>query len=475
MERFFKRKSKFELVESSPAKSQKKNESSPNQTTKVNSENLPSDPGLRNQILSYHPNVRDQVRRAYLQKGPCQPRGHNFPYKNFGAKQRRFNPGWFSEFPTWLEYSIEKDATFCLCCYLFKPDVGEQSGGESFVGVGFSNWKKKDRLQIHVGGPNSAHNKAWRSCEVLLNQKQHIETILSKHSNQDRIDYRTRLGTSVDVSRILLQQGLPFRGHDESENSTNQGNFLAFLGWLCRFNDDIKAVTLKNAPENMKLTSPDIQKDISSAISTEIINAIIRDIGDSLFAILVDESCDMSSKEHMAIVLHYVDKGWLCRFNDDIKAVTLKNAPENMKLTSPDIQKDISSAISTEIINAIIRDIGDSLFAILVDESCDMSSKEHMAIVLHYVDKGKVIERFVGIVHVTDNKSSSLKLAVDDFFSRHGLSISHKMFIDFSHIGLRIGWILVSSGGGNLVLYALVFHIPQQAPLIFLKSLPFGA
>ncbi|KAI3883258.1 hypothetical protein MKW92_000390, partial [Papaver armeniacum] len=32
-------------------------------------ENLPSDPGLRKQIIEYHPNIRDQVRRAYLQKG----------------------------------------------------------------------------------------------------------------------------------------------------------------------------------------------------------------------------------------------------------------------------------------------------------------------------------------------------------------------------------------------------------------------
>ncbi|XP_020423491.1 uncharacterized protein LOC109950157 [Prunus persica] len=57
----------------------------------------------------------------------------------------------------------------------------------------------------------------------------------------------------------------------------------------------------------MKLTSLNMQKDIS----TEIIKAIIREIGDSLFAILVDESCDMSSKEQMAIVLRYVDKGQL--------------------------------------------------------------------------------------------------------------------------------------------------------------------
>jgi len=38
-------------------------------------------------------------------------------------------------------------------------------------------------------------------------------------------DYRIRLNASIDVSRHLLHQGLPFRGHDESEESTNKGNF----------------------------------------------------------------------------------------------------------------------------------------------------------------------------------------------------------------------------------------------------------
>ena len=51
------------------------------------------------------------------------------------------------------------------------------------------------------------------------------------------------------------------------------------------------------------MIAPKIQRDIVSAISIEIINTIIRDIGNSLFSILVDESCDISSKEQMAIVL----------------------------------------------------------------------------------------------------------------------------------------------------------------------------
>lgn len=93
-------------------------------------------------------------------------------------------------------------------------------------------------------------------------------------------------------------------------------------------------------------------------------------------------------------------------------------------MISPDIQKDIVSAISIEIINTIASEIGDSLFAILVDESRDMSSKEQMAIVLRYVDGGKVIERFVGIEHVINTNAATLKDTIDDFFCRHGLCIS---------------------------------------------------
>ncbi|KAM5552412.1 zinc finger MYM-type protein 1-like [Rosa sericea] len=327
-------------LESSPAKKTKKNDSNSEKSCPEVNEKYPSDPGNRPLISSYHPNVQDEVRRYYLQKGPCQPRAHEFPITEFGRKKRRFVKEWFDDFPTWLEYSIKNDAAYCLCCYLFK-----QGGGDAFVGDGFKNWKKKSLVYGHVGGPNSTHNKAQRNCEALLSQKQHIETILSNHTSQDRIDYRIRLSASIGVVRILLKQGLPFRGHDESENSNNRGNFLEILEWLCGYNEDIKAVTLKNAPENLKLTSPDIQKDIVSAISVEVVNRIASELGDSLFAILVDESRDMSSKEQMAIVLRYVDGG-------------------------------------------------------------------------------NVIERFVGIEHVMNTNAITLKEAIDDFLSRHGLSIS---------------------------------------------------
>jgi hypothetical protein len=35
-------------------------------------EMLPSDPGLRPKMADYHPSDREEIRRYYLQKGPCQ-------------------------------------------------------------------------------------------------------------------------------------------------------------------------------------------------------------------------------------------------------------------------------------------------------------------------------------------------------------------------------------------------------------------
>ena len=140
-----------------------------------------------------------------------------------------------------------------------------------------------------------------------MKEKQHIETIISKQSKQAKKEYRIRLKASVDYVRFLLQEGLAFRGHDESDNSLNQGNFLELLQFASSLNDDIRDVTLNNAPENMKLTSPDIQKDIVNAVAVETVNIIIQDIGDSLFSILVDESRDISTKEQMVVVLRYVN------------------------------------------------------------------------------------------------------------------------------------------------------------------------
>ena len=93
-------------------------------------------------------------------KGPCQPHDHKFPYMQFGQQKRQFNTTWFKDYGSYMEYSIEKDVVFCLCCYPFE----DQARSNAFVTEGYKNRKKKERLADHVGGPNSAHNQAYEKC-----------------------------------------------------------------------------------------------------------------------------------------------------------------------------------------------------------------------------------------------------------------------------------------------------------------------
>ena len=156
-----------------------------------------------------------------------------------------------------MEYSIDKDAVFCFYCYLFGQDVGKQGGGDTLVMKGFKLWNQKEKLNSHVGGVNSAHNQAVKKSEDLMKEKQHSQSVLVKQSNQDKIEYRVQLNTIVDCIKFLLCRGLAFRGYNESQGSSDKGNFFEFLQFLGDHNESINEV-LQKAPKNCKLTCHEI-------------------------------------------------------------------------------------------------------------------------------------------------------------------------------------------------------------------------
>ncbi|XP_060217059.1 uncharacterized protein LOC132644483 [Lycium barbarum] len=183
-----------------------------------------------------------------------------------------------------------------------------QGGGEAFSSIGFKSWHKKKRLDTHVGELNSDHNQAKKKCEDLMRQEQSIQVAFVKPDNKAKLEHKIRLKASIEVVRLLLNQGLAFRGHREDESSLNKGNFLEILSWYAKRCDKISDLVLKKAPKNNQLTSHKIQKDIITACKLETIKAIMEDLNGDYFSLLVDESCDVSRKEQMAIVLRYVDR-----------------------------------------------------------------------------------------------------------------------------------------------------------------------
>lgn len=76
---------------------------------------------------------------------PHQPKGYNFPKREFGQKnpvRRAFQSSWFSKWP-WIHYDEALDSAFCFTCARAEEQGKLRSGSRdlSFLSKGFSNWK----------------------------------------------------------------------------------------------------------------------------------------------------------------------------------------------------------------------------------------------------------------------------------------------------------------------------------------------
>ncbi|KAK9725256.1 hypothetical protein RND81_05G132000 [Saponaria officinalis] len=264
---------------------------------------LERDPGLRAPMWHHPIEKRNKIRRAYLKLKPYQPILRNFPYSGPEGHRRSFQSSWYKKFPDWLEYSLSKDAAFCFLCYLFADKPNPHTN--TFTMIGFNNWKRVNEgkncpFVTHVGGLSSIHNNSLRSKIDLLNDRGHIRyAFVSQEEAQIRKN-RLRLETTIDVVRLLTLQACPLRGHDESANSDNQGNFLEFRKAFARYNDEVSRA-MEHTSYNAQYIAPSIQKEILHIISTKVRNYIREEIGESKFYIMVDEARDEAKREQMAI------------------------------------------------------------------------------------------------------------------------------------------------------------------------------
>ncbi|XP_023735844.1 uncharacterized protein LOC111883758 [Lactuca sativa] len=108
-------------------------------------------------------------------------------------------------------------------------------------------------------------------------------------------------------------------------------------------------------------------------------------------------------------------------FNNEMKEL-FRTVPKHASYTSPTIQKEILNHISNRVKRMICDEIDGGKFCLLVDEAHDESNREQMSIVLRFVNKdGVIMERFLGLVHVRDNTSQTLKNRIYFLFTHKNL------------------------------------------------------
>lgn len=107
---------------------------------------------------------------------------------------------------------------------------------------------------------------------------------------------------------------MPFRGHDESTESVNRGNYLELLSFLAEYDPDL----------HYHLSTSKVFIDTSSQIQNDLISAVTNVMGETIkeeirkapfVALMLDETSDVSNTAQLSLVLHFVtDSGLKERF-----------------------------------------------------------------------------------------------------------------------------------------------------------------
>ena len=95
----------------------------------------------------------------------------------------------------------------------------------------------------------------------------------------------------------------------------------------------------------------------------------------------------------------------------------------NAKYTSPTIQIEILGIASTMVVQELVAEANRSFVSVVVNESCDISGKKQLSIVLRYTKGEKVNESFTGFVEISSVSVKSISAAVLAHLSRIGVNL----------------------------------------------------
>ena len=218
---------------------------------------------------------------------------------------RNFQVSQYDLYP-WLCGCKNLNKLFCWPCLLFsKGDSAWSSAGFDKLNSLCTSQKKHRSSATHLQCTlDLLHFRQQRTDETLDSQRKFRNL---KH-NKMVCKNREVLKRLIDVTCHLVNQELPFRGHDESYSSLNRGNYVELVQLLKEYDtvlkDHIEAATVFNA------TSSAIQNDLIQSIHDVVLDEITIQIQNAPFvAIMLDEASDAETVSQLSTVLRYVHEG----------------------------------------------------------------------------------------------------------------------------------------------------------------------
>lgn len=217
---------------------------------------------------------------------------------------RHFNIKFYESYQ-WLTGCVHENKLFCFSCLLFSCSKNVWS---SYGYQDLNNFKAAAKKH------NESENHIDSSSKLLLFGKSNIQNSFNQQSRLDiqihngKVDRnRNIFKRLIDIICFLGKQELALRGHDESSNSLNKGNFLELVDLLATY-DGILENHLEIASTSFSGLSNRTQNDLISSVASVMISHIKCQIKQTDFvAVMVDETPDVSGREQLVIILRYFD------------------------------------------------------------------------------------------------------------------------------------------------------------------------
>ena len=212
---------------------------------------------------------------------------------------------------SWICGCPDSNALYCFPCLLFKRPTTTKWNTTGFNDL--SNLSKCGNSHSN----NKDHLLALSALSLL--GKVRVNEALSTAEAQQRTQYnadvkrnRIFLEHHVRATIFLATQGLAFRGHAESKDSFNRGNYVELLGLQQYYsgNQRLADCLYDNSRPVFSGLSGDIQNDLIQCLYEEVIEVIKHDINNSPYlSLIADESTDIANVAQMALCIRYTKEG----------------------------------------------------------------------------------------------------------------------------------------------------------------------
>jgi len=288
---------------------------------------------------------------SYAKKIELKTKGRDKPIFTFEGR-RKCNLSVQYQKYEWLTGCPIRKTLFCFPCLIFKPKTTVFSSTRGLLDLAnFSNHVKRHiKSPTHLAAITSLKLIGKVRIDEMLNEE--FKTLRNMHNEEVRKN-REMMRHHIKAALFLVCQGLSFRGHSESTDSPNRGNFIELIKLLSEFSSDPLIKNCVSPDHSLPFSglSPDIQNDLIKCLYDQVRGEIENRIkGAPFISIIADDTTDISNTSQMAVSVRLVHNGSVFEHLIDLVNVSADRSANNLACVICESLESVGVTKNTSVI-----------------------------------------------------------------------------------------------------------------------------